>query len=117
MTKSYENVDIRTMPKDKRPKPTQGQSAPERDLPYEKLNETEREVLGLLNGKGEGARVVRDISFLAEGVDDADAETKLLVRNSLRRLVACGWVESGEKRGTYRVSEKGRKRLDRAKAS
>ena len=112
--KNYENIDIRTLPRDKRPKPTTGQSAPEREMPWDALNGDEQEIVKLLNGKG-GARAVRTISYLAEGLDDDDAPTKLRIRNALRRVVTGGWAEAVE-RGTYRVTERGRKRLERAQA-
>jgi hypothetical protein len=102
-------TDLRKIPKDKRPKPTTGQSADERELPYDSLNDDELEVIRMLNGSksGGGPRVVRTIEFLAEGLD-----SKLAVRNALRRLVSCGWVDRAE-RGKYQVSERGRKRMQR----
>lgn len=107
--KESKPVDLRKVPKDKRPKPTSGQSADERQLPYEDLNEDEREVVRLLNGKN-GVRHVRSIEYLAEAFSGDNP--KLQVRNALRRAVSCGWVDRCA-RGQYQISEKGRKRLQR----
>jgi hypothetical protein len=104
--------DLRKLPKDKRPKPTTGQSAASRELSYEDLSEDEAEVVKALDGRaGAGKRHVRPIAFLAElfGGDDP----KLQTRNALRRPVSCGWVDNVG-RGAYQISEKGRKRLARA---
>jgi hypothetical protein len=103
--------DLRKLPKDKRPKPKTGQSAPERELPWDSLSEGEQEIVRALNGKGEGPRHPRSIEFLADLFSGASA--KLQVRNSLRRIVACGWVDHAD-RGTYQISERGRKRRARA---
>jgi len=102
-------TDLRTLPKDKRPKPSSGQSAPERALPYEALSDAERLIVKTLNNRGQ-KRTERSVEYLAELMDGDDA--KLQVRNALRRPVACGWVENIA-RGMYRISEKGRKRLER----
>lgn len=107
--KSSKNVDLRKVPKDKRPKPSTGQSADERALPYEVLNDDEREIVRMLNGKN-GARHVRSIEFLSEGLSGDNP--RLQARNALRRTVACGWVDRVS-RGQYQISEKGRKRLTR----
>lgn len=109
--KKFENVDLRTLPKDKRPKPSSGQSAPERELPYESLSDDEKEVIKLLDGPGHGHRQVRSIEWLADGFDGDNP--KLRVRNALRRPVSCGWVD-WVARGQYQISEKGRKRYARA---
>lgn len=104
------HVDLRKLPLDKRPTPTTGQSADERELPVESLNDDETEVVRMLNGgkKGSGSRETRSVEWLSDGLD-----SKLAVRNALRRLVSCGWVERVD-RGQYRISEKGRKRMQRA---
>lgn len=104
------NKDLRKLPKDKRPKPTTGQSAPARDLGYELLSDDEREIVRALNGKGNGERHVRTVAFLSELFDGDDP--KLQARNALRRPVSCGWVDNVG-RGQYQISEKGRKRLSR----
>ena len=105
------HVDLRTLPKAKRPKPSTGQSADERDLPFEGLNDDEKDVVKLLNGRRGGIRQVRSVAFLAEGIDGDNPQ--LQARNALRRLVSCGWAERVG-RGQYKVSERGRKRLERA---
>lgn len=109
-SKPAASVDLRTLPKDKRPKPTTGQSAAERELPYEELSTTEKELVEALDGKGKGERITRSVEWLADLVDGKNA--KLQVRNALRRPVACGWVEWVE-RGQYRITDKGRRRLGR----
>ena len=108
--KKNKTADLRKLPKDKRPKPTTGQSAKARDLPYEALSESERDIVRALNGRGP-KRVVRSVEFLADLMDGDDP--KLQARNALRRPVACGWIENVG-RGAYQISEKGRKRLQRA---
>jgi hypothetical protein len=109
--KNSKQTDLRKVPKDKRGKPTTGQSADEQPLPYEVLNDDEREIVRMLNGRnGDGVRHVRSIEFLAEGIDGSNP--RLQVRNALRRTVACGWVDHVS-RGQYQISGKGRKRLTR----
>ncbi len=110
-----QETDLRKLPRDKRPKPTSGQHAEERDLALDDMNDDEQEVIKLLNAKGEGRREARNVAYLAEGIDDDDAETKLRVRNAMRRLVSCGWVDRAD-RGSYMISERGRKRMQRASA-
>lgn len=107
----FENVDLRKLPKDKRPKPSSGQSAEERELPFTALSDAEKDVIKMLDGNGHGHRVVRSIEFLADGFGGDNP--KLQVRNALRRLVSCGWVDWAS-RGQYQINEKGRKRHARA---
>lgn len=102
--------DLRKLPKDRRPKPTTGQSAKSRELSYEDLSADEAEVVGALDGKA-GKRLVQPIAFLSDLFDGDDP--KLRTRNALRRPVSCGWVDNVG-RGLYQISEKGRKRLARA---
>lgn len=113
---TQKQTDLRKLPKDKRPDPTTGQSAPERELAYDAFNEDEEDMIKLLDGKkSEGPRETRSVAYLAESVDDDDDRAKLRVRNAMRRLVQGGWVERVD-RGKYRISEKGRKRMQRARA-
>jgi len=101
----------------KKKKATTGQSGPPVDVPFEKLNDKEREVLSFLNGKGKGPRNPLKISDIAgscwKSKRLSKAQGNSWTRNSLRRLICGGWVEKLE-RGVYRVTEKGRKRLQRA---
>lgn len=107
--KNSKQTDLRKVPKEKRGKPSTGQSADEQALPYEMLNDDEREIVRMLNGRN-GVRHVRSIAFLSEGIDGDNPQ--LQVRNALRRTVACGWIDHVS-RGQYQISEKGRKRLAR----
>ncbi len=112
-------IDLRTLPVEKRPKPSSGQSRKEFSLPLEELSANEAKVLKALNGKGKGLRETLPISGIAKGT----RLTPLQVRNSIRRLVPSTWVEGvdevlddetgepREVRGHYRVTERGRKRL------
>jgi len=103
--------DLRKVPKDKRPKPTTGQSAATRDLSYDLLSDDEKALVKALDGRSHsGKREQRTIAWLARlfGGDDP----KLQTRNALRRPVSCGWVDNVG-RGLYQISEKGRKRLSR----
>lgn len=111
--KDLEGVDLRKLPKDERPKPTTGQSAPERKISWEDLSADEQTVIKLLNDKGEGKRVARSVEYLADAFGGDNP--KLTVRNSLRRPVPSGWVDR-EGRGLYSISEKGRKRLGSVEA-
>lgn len=116
-TKS-EDVDLRTLPKDERPKPTSGQSRAEFALPKEELTKYEMKIIEALNGKGKGLRETIPVLDLSK----ATRMTKLEVRNTIRRLVPSTWVERVDEvltddgdvkkvRGHYRITERGRKRL------
>lgn len=111
-------VDLRTLPADKRPDPSTGQSREEFTLKLEELSDKEAKVIKALNGTGKGVREVRAVPELAK----TTKLTLLQVRNSIRRLVPSGWVErvdeiltdEGETkavRGHYRLAEGGRRRL------
>ena len=109
--KSFDNVDIRKLPKDKRPKPSTGQSAPERLIKYEDLTDNEKAIIAASKGgKKEAARPWRDVEYYSE-LFDAD-NPKLVARNTIRRLIPGGWLERGE-RGKYRLTENGMRRLER----
>lgn len=99
-------------------KPTTGQSGPRVDLGFTDLNKKESAVLLAINGKGEGPRSEITISEVCGKVfrgADTTAQRNSWVRNSLRRLVTSEFVEKLS-RGTYRVTDKGRKRIGRAEA-
>ena len=99
-------------------KPTTGQSGPEIEVKTEDLNAKESKVLDLLNGKGEGARetvTIPELTKVFKNTADTKAQANSWVRNSLRRLVTSGLVEKLE-RGSYRIAERARKRLQRAEA-
>lgn len=111
-------VDLRTLPVDKRPEPTTGQSREEFTLELDALSAGEAKVIKALNGSGKGVREVLAVPTIAK----ASKLTLLQVRNSIRRLVPSGWVErvdeiltdEGEPkavRGHYRLHERGRRRL------
>jgi predicted transcriptional regulator of viral defense system len=88
-------------------------------VPFADLTERERRLVHYLNGTGSGMRDERPIGEMARDVivqadpEEEMARAKLLVRNALRRLVCSGWVEA-VKRGTYSITEAGRKRIKRA---
>ena len=103
-------VDRRTLFKLDRGKPSTGQSAPARDLRWDALTEGEQAIVEVLDGKGQGARSPRSIEYLSELFDGDSA--KLQARNALRRIVVSGWVDRCE-RGSYQISERGRKRMAR----
>jgi len=118
--KDEARVDLRTVPKALRRDPCTGQSGPEMDLGWANLNDTEKALVRDLDNPGHGRRMAKHVSALAEG----NGLTKLQVRNGMRRLVRACWVEASEpptegthKRGWYRVSEPGRKRLARVAGS
>jgi hypothetical protein len=98
-------------------KPTTGQSGPPVDVPFDTLNDKERKVVTFLNGKGKGPRNPLKIAEIAGACWPrmAKAQANSWTRNSLRRLVCGGWVEKKDgARGLYWITEKGRKRLQRA---
>jgi hypothetical protein len=111
-----EEADLRKLPKSDRPKPSTGQSGPERELPYEELNQDEKLVVVTLDDDGEGLRQAMPVADLASTIlskeNEKEARAKLRIRNAMRRLVTGGWVENTD-RGRYKISEKGRKRLKR----
>lgn len=107
----YDGVDLRKLPRDKRPKPTSGQSADKRSLPWDALNGDEREVVKMLNSPGHGDRHVRSVEFLADGLEGDNP--RLQARNALRRLVSCDWVDRSG-RAQYQISKNGRARYERA---
>lgn len=95
--------------------PKSGQSATPIELSVEGLNSKEAKVVEALNGAGTGMRPVLTIVEIAEMCFKSQGKKKSnsWARNSLRRLVVSGIVEKVE-RGTYRISEAGRKKLARA---
>ena len=104
--------------KSRKDKPTTGQSGPEIEVKTEDLNAKESKVLDLLNGKGEGPREtisIPELTKVFKNTADTKAQANSWVRNSLRRLVTSGLVEKLE-RGSYRIAERARKRLQRAEA-
>lgn len=117
-TRKDGKVDLRTLPKDKRPEPTTGQSREEFQLPLEGLSAGEAKVVKASNGKGKGLRETYSVAMLSK----ATKLSALEVRNSIRRLIPSTWLErvdevltdDGEPkpvRGHYRITERGRKRL------
>ena len=117
-TKPKKDVDLRTLPKEERPPPSTGQSAPERTLAFDDLSSWEVKLISALDKPGKGARQVRGIPALAK----ATRMTALEARNTVRRLVPANWIErvatsindEGEEikvLGHYRITDSGRKRL------
>jgi len=104
----FENVDLRKAPHDKRPKPSTGQSAAARELPWDSMSHDEQSVVKMLNSPGYGERKLRTIEYLADGLEGDNP--RLQSRNALRRPVSCGWVEKAE-RATYQISVNGRRRM------
>lgn len=103
----FEGVDLRTLPRDKRPKPSTGQSAAARELAWDAMSADEKEIVKMLNSPGHGERKVRSIEYLADGLEGDNP--RLQARNALRRPVACGWVDRVE-RAQYQISVNGRRR-------
>lgn len=117
----YENVDIRTLPKDQRPKPTSGQSAEAFTLGFDDLTKFEAKVIKVVNGEGKGTRPVMNIEAISKQV----RLSKLATRNTIRRLVPSNWLERVEDsidddgnpikvRGHYRITKGGRERVSAA---
>lgn len=106
-------------------KPTTGQSAPHEFIGVADLNAREMRLIEFLNGTGEGHRQGMTITEMLEvfrGAAGTKARANSWVRNQLRRLVTGGYAEhlldsdGVVVRGSYRVTEAGRKRLVRASA-
>ena len=106
-----------------------GQAAEPIDIDFEEMIKGEQRLIQLLNGSGSGAREPMLIVSCAKQLKVANHQ----VRNYLRRLVRGGWAErteplkdevakelrKGKGRGRapsarYRITEKGRKRLNRS---
>lgn len=95
--------------------PTTGQSAPPIALRLRQLNAKEQDVLNRLNGTGTGTREVCTIASLAVDCfgNFPPKQANSWVRNSLRRLMQGQLIEKVD-RGSYRVSELGRRKLTKA---
>jgi hypothetical protein len=101
-------IDLRTLPKDERPKPTTGQSGTPIDLEWSAMNGDEQLVAQKLY-EGTGAQTIGDLAAKGFGKENP----KLRVRNSMRRLVRGGWVEWAG-RGKYKLTATGRRRYERS---
>jgi hypothetical protein len=106
--KNFDNVDLRKVPRDKRPKPCTGQSAASRELPWDSMSSDEQSIIKMLHSPGHGERKLRSIEYLADGLEGDNP--RLQTRNALRRPVSCGWVDHAE-RATYQISVNGRRRM------
>ncbi len=86
-------------------KSPQAQGAAPIELPFDKLNKDEVKIVkSVYAPKGERkAKSIRELQASIGGKDTSPT------RNALRRLVRGGWLEKFE-RGTYRLTEKARKR-------
>jgi hypothetical protein len=93
-------------------KPMTGQSGPRVEVDVSSLNGKEIRVLKMLNGKGKGAREILKITDLMNSMPTKTpkAQKNSWVRNSLRRLVTGAYVEKIE-RGSYRITDSGRRRM------
>lgn len=86
-------------------------------LYFEKMSKKEVTVMKAMNGNGKGKRTVLTLSEISDatGWDKAMGQKKAnwTVRNAIRRILRCGWIERyGEHGdGTYRVSQFGRKQM------
>ena len=118
----------------KKPPPHSGQSAEERDIPFNELNSKEKELLTVLNAEGSGAcprftlKEITEAAFLPSRKVPTKKPSKSEIatpakiransweqasswtRNCLRRLTISGYVVKIE-RGIYKISAKGRKRI------
>jgi DNA-binding transcriptional regulator PaaX len=72
------------------------------------MNKDELAVISTLYGKGSGERKPFGLKDLQQKAFKGNGTTSP-ARNALRRLRRTGWVEA-VKRGTYRITNKGRKR-------
>ena len=95
-----------------KPAPHTGQSGPEVEVPYDKLNANERKVLDCFDPKAE--REPKSLNDLA--AQSFPNQKKSLanshVRNAMRRLVTASYTEKTG-RGMYRLTVKGRNRLQK----
>jgi hypothetical protein len=133
-TKKPTKKPVKAKAKPRKHNPTTGQSAEKRDIPYEELNNKELELLGVLNGEGAGVCPKMTIKECAKGAflrskvpakKPAKAKTatpgkiransleqaNYWARNCFRRLVVSDYVVKVS-RGVYKISTKGRKRLN-----
>lgn len=94
--------------KPKAAKGTQGQNGEAIELPWEKLNDDEKKLLRA-TFKAKGDREPFAIKTLQGYLTPGKIKDTSRTRNALRRLVRGGWYEKYE-RGTYRWTDKGRKR-------
>lgn len=112
--KTSDKAPAKKTPKKKPPKtegaaPTSGQSGPPIELSLDRLNSKERRVLDTLNEPPVAPMTIEELAetcFKSQGKKRSNS----WVRNSLRRLVQGGLVEKVS-RGSYRISETGKKRL------
>lgn len=99
-------------------KASTGQSAPHEEVKTDELNDKETKLALFINGDGKGVRADVNLSDMTK-VFTKSASTKAQayswVRNSIRRLITGEFVEKIS-RGVFRVTEKGRKRLQRVEA-
>ena len=94
------------------PAPHTGQSGPEIEKSYDELNANERKVLDCFDPK-----VEREPKSLNDLAGKAFSNKKLAqgnswVRNAMRKLVCANWTEKTG-RGMYRLTVKGRNRLQK----
>lgn len=98
----------------KKTAPSSGQSGPAiADLAVDELNDKEMKVMKVFPLKGD--RETFTITDLAKGAwpTNTQGKSNSWTRNSLRRLVRGGFIEK-LKRGSYRISVKGRHRMEKA---
>ena len=114
--------DKRKIPKEKRGKPTTGQSGPPTEIHFEDLTNDQRAIIKMM-AKQKGSPPT-SINF----VHLRTKLTKLQIRNALRNLVRSGWLNKAEQvlaedgtvleapRGWYQLPKIARDRLRRAEA-
>lgn len=91
--------------KAEKPKYEQGQSGPPLDLPFEKMNQDEQDIVrGLYHHEDKATN-----AQLQGCISRAKRRTNLVVRNALRRLVRGNWVDVKD-RGVYALTTKGKNR-------
>ena len=88
-------------------------------LYFEKMSKKEVTVMKAMNGNGKGTRTVLTLAEISDntGWKKAMGQKKAnwTVRNAIRRILRCGWIErygeAGD--GEYRVSQFGRKQMNK----
>lgn len=100
-------------PKKSNKEATSGQSGPSIELDFEDLNDKEIKVMKVFPLEGE--RGILTIPALAKGAwpTNTQGKSNSWTRNCLRRLVRGNLIEK-LKRGEYRISVKGRHRMEKA---
>jgi DNA-binding PadR family transcriptional regulator len=107
-----EKVDLRKLPREKRPEPTSGQHGKPIDIDYDRLNVHEQRTVRALEAAGNAMSIPEIAKACSKLVHKP--VTTLQVRNAMRRLVRGSWVDS-KSRGVYRLTSRGRAKFTSAK--